>query len=218
MEVMIHTCRAREWYVNDFLAPSLIEQGIPRENITIWLDKDSIGNLASCIESFTRVSQRPGETWHLQDDVLVCRDFVERTRAAPDGLVCGFCVDVYERNTIVEGPTLAEYMWESSFPCIKIPNDLAGEFVRWIMEEGPKRPELQKLINTGKKDDTLFWIFIQENHSKLNICNMSPHLVEHVDWLIGGSIINQWRGYIVRSCRWDDEELVQELSRKLASY
>lgn len=214
---MIHTCQKREWYVHDFLVPSLLEQGLPQDDIYVWLDEKGIGNLGSCLESFTWASHRPGEMWHIQDDVLLCRDFVERTRAAPNGLVCGFCADIYERGSIVEGPTTAEYMWESSFPCIKIPNALAGEFVKWVVNEPIGRPELQKLVETGKKDDTLFWIFIQENYPEMPVTNMSPHLVEHVDWLIGGSVINQWRGYIVRSCRWDDEELVRELSRKLAS-
>ena len=40
-------------------------------------------------------------------------------------------------------------------------------------------------------------------------------MVEHVDWLIGGSTVNQWRGYICRSDLWTDEALVDELREKL---
>lgn len=214
MHVMIHACPAREWYVNDFLIPSLQKQGI--KDISVWMDSDGVGNLASCIESFTQCSLFDGDTWHIQDDVIICRDFAERIRNVPAGLACGFCVDIYERGDIIEGPTTAQYMWESSFPCIKIPNKLAGEFVFWLMT-AQKRPEINKLVQTGKKDDTLFWIFIQEEHPRMPVTNVSPHLVDHVDYLIGGSVINQWRGHIVRSCRWDDDNLISELKEKLAS-
>lgn len=95
-------------------------------------------------------------------------------------------------------------------------DNLAGEFVDWIVGS-QHRPEINKLVQTGKKDDTLFWIFMQENHKKMRVTNISPHLVDHVDWLIGGSMINQWRENIVRSCRWNDENLIIELSDKLAS-
>lgn len=210
---MIHACNSREWYVRGFLEPSLREQGI--NDITVWLDTDGVGNLASCIESFKKCSEVEGETWHIQDDVVICRDFAERIKEAPEGVVCGFCVDIYEEGQIVEGPTDAEHMWQSSFPCIKIPNPLAGEFVDWLIES-QERPEINRLIQTGKKDDTLFWIFIQEERKDMNVVNMSPHLVDHVDWLIGGSTINQWREGIVRSCRWNDENLIEELKSKLA--
>ena len=215
MHIMIHACPAREWYVNEYLVPSIVDQGISRDEITIWMDRDGVGNLAACLESFAQCSKHDGETWHLQDDVIVCRDFADRIRAAPDGLALGFCVDKYERGHIVEGPTMAHYMWQSSFPCLKIPNILAGEFVNWLVS-AQNRPEINKLVQTGKKDDTLFWIFMQENHKDMRVTNISPHLVDHVDWLIGGSTINQWREDIVRSCRWNDENLITELSDKLA--
>lgn len=215
MHIMIHACPAREWYVNEYLVPSIVDQGISRDEITIWMDRDGVGNLASCLESFAQCSKHEGETWHLQDDVIVCRDFADRIRAAPYGLALGFCVYKYERGHIVEGPTMAHYMWQSSFPCLKIPNILAGEFVDWLVS-AQNRPEINKLVQTGKKDDTLFWIFMQENHKDMRVTNISPHLVDHVDWLIGGSTINQWREDIVRSCRWNDENLITELSDKLA--
>lgn len=215
MRVMIHACPEREWYVNEFLVPSLKEQG--QNEVTVWMDRDKKGNLKSCIESFTHCSNYEGDTWHLQDDVIICRDFVERTRAAPAGLVCGFCVDIYEDDPFVEGKTTANYMWQSSFPCIKIPNKIAGEFAEWLIRDAPNRPELHRLLSQNKKDDTLFYIYMKENHKNMPIMNMVPHLVDHVDYLIGGSVINQWRGYIVRSCRWKDENLIEELEKKLAS-
>lgn len=217
MHIMIHACPARQWYVDGYLVPSLLEQGITQDEITVYTDVDGVGNLASCIKSFAQCAKEDGETWHLQDDVIICRDFAARARAAPSGVVCGFCVDIYENDPFVQGRTMAKYMWQSSFPCIKIPNALAGEFVQYLTTEAPQRAELRKLTDTGKKDDTLFYIFMKEKHRRMEVTNLSPHLVDHIDWLIGGSTINKWRGYIVRSCLWDDEILITELKEKLAS-
>ena len=52
MRYLIHTCLQRHWYVKDYLIPSMIAQGIPDEEIQVWLDSERKGNLASCIESF----------------------------------------------------------------------------------------------------------------------------------------------------------------------
>lgn len=146
--------------------------------------------------------------------MVICRDFAKRIRSAPKGVVCGFCVYKYEHE-IVKGETIPKYMWQSSFPCIKIPNEIAGEFVEWFIKE-QKREGLQKYIVTGKKDDTLFHIFMLEEHFGMNVFNMAPHLVDHIDWLIGGSTINQTRPFRARAHFWDDEELITELQKKLA--
>lgn len=211
---MIHACPEREWYVNDFLIPSMLDQGISRDEIVVWLDRSHIGNLASCLASFAECWQHPGETWHLQDDVIISRNFAERTRAAPEGIVCGFCVKQYEDSVIV-GTVMALFMWQSSFPCIKIPNELAGEFVRWL-DQNKDRPGVAQYVQTGKKDDTLFRAFVLETRPRMMVTNITPHLVDHVDHLIGGSIANQTRGFWARACLWTDDDLITELQQKLA--
>lgn len=211
MKYMIHACPKRMWYVDNYLIPSMLDQGIDKGNIVVWNDIDGVGNLASCLASFASC-QEEGETWHLQDDVVICHDFAERTASAPKGVVCGFCVGRYE-DAIVEGETYTKYMWQSSFQCIKIPNYLAVEFAEWIERE---KHRLQDHISTGKRDDLLFRIFIMEEHFSMNVYNMSPHLVEHVDWLIGGSVINQCRGFLPRGLFWEDEEIIEDLKQKLA--
>ena len=213
MLIMIHACPQREWYVNEFLVPSLRTQGIDAKEITVWVDRHGIGNLASCLASFSEVAELSGETWHLQDDVIICKDFAERARAAPKGIVCGFCVKRYE-DALVFGKTTTMFQWQSSFPCIKIPNAIAGEFVEWIHRE-KHRPGVAQYVQTGKKDDTLFYAFCQEKYPKMEIFNADPHLVDHIDWLIGGSTINQGRGFVARSCRWRDEDLIIQLQNEM---
>ena len=88
MRILIHAVPERMWYVNEFLVPSLEAQGA--DNIEIWNDTEHQGNLAACMESFA-TRKGDGGTWHLQDDVLICRNFVERCRDLDDGIVFGFC-------------------------------------------------------------------------------------------------------------------------------
>ena len=45
--------------------------------------------------------------------------------------------------------------------------------------------------------------------------NVRPNLVEHVDWLIGGSYLQPWRGYLARAEYWDDEDLIDALHERL---
>ena len=84
---MIHTCLQREWYVRDYLIPDMIGQGIPEENIEVWLDSERRGNLTSCLESFEAAGRRGSGRWHLQDDVLISKDFAEKTAEFDDGIV-----------------------------------------------------------------------------------------------------------------------------------
>lgn len=212
---MIHTCIPRKWYVTDYLVPSLLEQGILKENIYIWLDKDKEGCLKSCIKAFTECGKYSGNTWHLQDDILICHDFAKRTQNIKTDLACGFCCDILEKSEIIKGKTTVKHMWESSFPCIKIPNKIAKEFVKWIDDTSKEREDIAKYANTGKWDDILFRIFMLENHSDMEIENIIPHLVEHIDELIGGSIINRWRKFKTYGTFFKDHYLVNELKIKL---
>lgn len=217
IDIMIHACNERMWYVDGFLVPSLIAQGIPKSSIKLWIDTEHKGNLASCMESFTECGKHPGETWHLQDDVLICHDFAER--AETDGsVVCGFCHTLFEPfNTPMVGHVPAIFMF-NSFPCICIPNEIAEEFVEWFHTDAKFRPNYRDWVQSGKHDDSLWHDFFVEKHAHDYVWNLAPALVEHVDWLIGGSTCNSWRGYVCRASYWEDEYLVEELRRKLARH
>ena len=204
MQVMIHAVPARMWYVEKFLAPSLRAQGL--EPI-IWNDAEGYGNLASCVRSF-----RAGlAEWHLQDDVLICRNFAELAKKYDHGVVCGFCHGPSGDNKACRGRVYVPDLWHG-FPCMRIPVDIAREFCDWV--ESTDHEETQSwAITCNRGDDFLFHAFMEENHGMEMVTNVS--MVEHVDWLIGGSTVNKWRGYICRSDLWDDEELVEDLKQKI---
>lgn len=215
---VIHACKARMWYVDEFLVPSMLKQGITRDDILIWCDTEGKGNLISCIESFEHCGKHDGGCWHLQDDVILATDFAKRTKDADDRIECGFCHSLFEhdngRSVDRIGEVKAQYMW-SSFPCIYIPNRLAGDFAEWYYSKGSFRPEYQMLIVDKHGDDRFWRDFINECHSDEMVFNHVPSLIDHIDWLIGGSVANRLRGTNCRSYYWTDEELVEALKNKL---
>ena len=217
VEYIIHTYPGRLWYVENYLIPSMLAQGIERDQITVWSDP-GLGNLYSFMWCCAQSKGKKGGAWHLQDDVCICSDFAERTKQYNSGVVCGFCYNGYEDGEEpVTGPVFSVLMWNSSFPCIRIPHSVAAECADWFFSEGQYREDLHDLVRTGKKDDTIFHAFFTEKHRDDTVINLAPHLVEHVDYLIGGSSINQWRGHTTRGYYFEDDEAVEKLAIKLSA-
>lgn len=215
VQIMIHACPSRMWYVDEFLIPSIQEQGI--DNIDLALDDTGKGNLWACIDSFEEAGRHDGDTWHFQDDILLCSDFAERIEEIPDDVVaCGFCHTLYEpfyRPMVGKVPAIFMF---NSFPCIRIPNRIAAEFVEWFKTDARYRDNYRDWVKSEIHDDGFWHDFYTEQHPHDYVYNIAPALAEHVDWLIGGSIANDWRGYICRASYWDDEDLITELAKKLA--
>lgn len=64
---MIHAVPQRMWYVKDYLIPSMVEQGINKKDITVYVDKKKEGNLQSFLKSFAQAGAWENEgTWHMQ--------------------------------------------------------------------------------------------------------------------------------------------------------
>ena len=215
MNIMIHACPQRMWYVNDFLIPSMLAQGISEDEITVWNDTEGKGNLFSCMESFKACGERDGGTWHLQDDVIISRDFAEKTRENNDGIVCGFGCRNFGPNMEQKGRVPACFMWYS-FQCIRIPNELAGECADWFFADAMHRTEFAPQLVDRKHDDWFFRHFIMERYAKLWVTNIYPNIVDHVDFLIGGTMINkQRRIQNNRAQFFPDLDLVDSLQEKL---
>lgn len=211
MKFLIHACPQRMWYVEDFLVPSIKQQGA--ENVEVWNDIDKKGNLKACMESFAARIGDEG-TWHLQDDVIICRDFVDRCREHDEGVVFGFCCRNFGDRLDAYGDVYISDAW-NSFQCVRIPDQWARECAEWVMSEAWKEesgsPELPILWQLGKGDDTFFHEFMMCRHGYETAENLKPNLVDHVDHLIGGSSIQLWRDYLARSEYWNEYELINEL-------
>ena len=211
MKILIHACPQRMWYVQEFLAPALQAQGA--DEIEIWNDSEGRGNLASCMASFA-ARTGDGGTWHIQDDVLPCRDFVERCRQNDEGVVYGFCNEQFTDDPQQIGTVPVEDAWHS-FQCVRIPDAYARACAAWLENEGRAHEHYEIWIRSGRMDDSVFRSWLIETHGRETVRNLKPNLVEHVDWIVGGSILSPWRGYLTRAFYWDDEELVQALRRRV---
>ena len=203
---LIHLCNEREWYVKDYLIPSMMLQGIDGDDIWLWQDLACEGNLKATINAFKYISNEPGGTWHLQDDIVISQHFKQQTEEYDSGIKCGFA------NTYVQdkppGYVPVNDMWYS-FPCIRIPNSFAWHFVQWFEANKHKYPEW---LEENRHDDEFFKEYMIKQHPTMRIVNISPNLVENVDYLIGGSIINKQRGtQNINSIYWNEPQVVENL-------
>ena len=87
MKYMIHSCNKRLWYVNRYLIPSMLDQGIKLENIILWNDFLSVGNQQAFYDSCRYIKNNEPITsglWHLTDDVIISYNFARRTAHVPN--------------------------------------------------------------------------------------------------------------------------------------
>lgn len=214
---MIHAIPQRIWYVEGFLLPMLKEQGA--ENITIWNDRERKGNLEACLSAFESLEGNGG-TWHLQDDVLPCRDFVKRCEKHDEGLVYGFCCRNFNDRLNAYGEVYMPDAW-NSFQCVRIPDGYARECAEWVRSEAWRTEsasaELPILVRVNKGDDTFFHEFMIARHGTETALNLKPNLVEHIDYMIGGSAVN-WRDYVAISEYFDDRELIKETHERIKRF
>jgi hypothetical protein len=213
---MIHACLDRMWYVEKYLVPSMFKQGISRNDITIYTDANGDGCLKSHVKSFQLASEMFVDgIWHLQDDVIICRDFKERTEQYDNGVVCGFSSYYDERKHWMPGDSNGLRMWYS-FPCIRIPTDIIKEYTNWFNTYVWRDPQYEKWVKANKYDDTIFRIWMEQYHPYTYVLNMSPNLVDHVDFLLGGSKVNPNRiDKQVRALSFDDVDLINELEKEI---
>lgn len=218
MRYLIHMTPERAWYVDNFLIPSMKEQGIADELIFKWNDDSHKGNLISCMNSFVACKRIEGGTWHLQDDVIISRNFAKRTKGYQEEIVCGICIASVGPHVDSTGVVRAEHMWHS-FQCIYIPNYIAADCGRWFYSEAIHEERFKKRIADGKSDDFIFRRFVVENYrDKVDIVNLKPNLVDHIDFLIGGTLINPDRTKEMRAKYFPDTSLIEELRGKIDEY
>ena len=215
MEVMIHACPQRMWYVDGFLVPALAAQGADR--VRIWNDTDAHGCLTACMEAFASCAG-DGGTWHIQDDVLLSRDFVRAAREHDEGVVYGFCCEYFLDDPDLTGTVYVPDAWHS-FQCVRIPDSYARECAEWYFsgawrQESPE-PELYALEAKNEGDDGFFREFLQCRHGTETVRNMRPNMVEHVDLLLGGSVLHAYGEYRATAHYWNDKDLVAQLRTEL---
>lgn len=196
MKYLIHCYPPRMWYVNNFLVPALNKQGIT--DITIFEDKNYEGNLKSFINSlkYIRDNFNPNEgTWHLQDDILLSSSFGKiSSNVNEQTLTCGFASKAGDMKKVdCIGLQEMSKSW-MSFPCIMIPNSYSIEFIEWFEREVETKGLFNKRYLENKHDDFYFQWFCRHIKKNDKCLNLSPNIVDHIDYLINGSYCNKKRG------------------------
>lgn len=201
------------WYVQEYMIPSMLEQGILKENIRVYNDEAGEGNLRACMNAF-KTCEGDGGTWHLQDDVAISSDFKTRTEWYDHGLVCGFSSKYYDGDLEEKkGAVERKNMW-FSFPCMRIPNSWARECADWVLTYIIGNPVYKTYWEKGKNDDWAFRQYLKTFHKDCVALNIMPCLVDHVDYLIGGGSGGQ-RKEPVRAQYWADDKLIENLKYRL---
>lgn len=211
---LIHTYPKRQWYVEQYLIPSMLKQGIDINDIRVYNDTNNEGNLRACMRAFAGVPDDDEGTWHLQDDVIICSDFKERTEMYDNGLVCGFSSLLYDGDIqCKKGAVKRDDMW-FSFPCIRIPNKWARECGKWVQSDIIGNPVYKRYWEKGVNDDWAFRLYLSTFHKDCVALNIMPNLVDHIDYLIGGGS-GGTRKKPCRSQYFTDGYLVDELEEQL---
>ena len=223
MKYMIHACPKRMWYVNDFLIPDMLRQGISVDDIIIWNDEKEEGNLTAWRKSCEYIKGNfPVEEgiWHLQDDVVLSNDFAEKSveMAKMDMIVNAFVSKrANPKKYASVGKRLVRRYW-FSFPCLYIPNRYIHSFVRWYYENGVVEEPYKSVIDQNKGDDYLFWVAVKVFHRTEYIYNLAPNLADHIDYLLGGSVCNGQRGGYATAEYFEDHKKVEELALAIQEY
>ena len=105
-------------------------------------------------------------------------------------------------------------MWYS-FQCMRIPNDIARHCYTWFYERIENDPTFEAWAKT-KHDDYIFHKFMERYYANDSVLNLAPNIVDHIDYLLGGSLINKIRGDMnVRSIHWDEDDTLHILIERL---
>lgn len=219
MKYLIHTFPKRLWYVEKYLIPSMIEQGIKKKDIYIYNDENGFGNLFAFLDSIrfiiNNLSKEKG-LWHLQDDVIISKDFKERTESINklniDNIVVNGFVNKWYANLEKSGRVNVKDYWYS-FPCIYIPNRYLEDFINWIEKVKTQAPYRKKYIS-GRYDDYFFYKFLEIEYPTDEMVNLKPNLVDHIDYLLGFTSGKRSKKE-VRAEYFEDLDLVKNLERSI---
>ena len=224
---MIHCCPKRLWYVRDFLLPSMLEQGIDGSHIFIYNDKNKIGNLRAWVDSCNRLAVLSKDksiehVWHLQDDVVISKNFKKVTEEyddVPIQLICGFTC-CYDEKPLTGTHQLIEEKFWYSFPCIRISTKLTTEFANWANCNLWQSKHFASAVRRNNCDDLIFKEWLYDNYGDLYEHNLCPNIVNHIDKWIGGSQCNQQRSddQDTMSAFWEDSGELEKIEKELKAY
>ena len=85
------------------------------------------------------------------------------------------------------------------------------EFLEWFYDDS-RQQQYRKEIAEGKHDDMFFKDYLCTYYYDKNVYNLAPNLVEHIDFMMGGSVINKQRIKTeTRAAFWGEDDVLADL-------
>lgn len=222
MKYIMRSYIERRWYVENFLLPSMYNQGIKPEDIEVFEDDGTLGNLMGFVYVMDYIAKNhdPNEgLWHIQDDIVICKNFAEiNQNANPKFLTCGFASslgDGYEKVKKTGWQTMNN-SW-MSFQAVLIPNKYCAHFVKWFNDRVVKGGLFRKRYALNKPDDFFFHWFITHEYPDDLAYNMCPNIVNHVDNIVGAYCNPQNTGKNI-SYYWLEDDLISQLRKDVNEF
>lgn len=139
---------------------------------------------------------------------------MDNTTDSENTIICGYVWTKDEKLDCVGHVTPQDMWW--SFPCIRIPNKIARECGSWFYYGARNEKKYTRWLRAKKFDDWFFREYLKLYYPDYDIINLKPNLVDHIDYLIGGSVTNNERNDNIVQAQWfDDLDLIDELRVKL---
>ena len=108
-------------------------------------------------------------------------------------------------------------MWYS-FPCIRIPDETARMSAQWFYNEARYDGRYDPWAH-GKKDDDVMFRWFLKQHEPVLALNLYPNIVNHIDYLLGGSVINSARAKDINTMAkyWKDTKTLEKIEKELSN-
>jgi len=214
---VIHTSPKRIDFVQGYMIPCFERYGI--KDIIVWNDVKMEGQLQAwtkCAEWIVMNKPDYEGTWHLEDDVVPCKNFkaIADSVSAEGIIVQGFVTNNPFADFKGKTGKLPVQCLPYGMQCIYIPNFYLKGFIYFV----------DKYVNTGlyhKRQydcgtlysDNVFRGLVRKYCKDSCVNILEDCMVEHIDYLIGGRSIKKQKFTDRRAIKFDNYEEVELLKR-----
>lgn len=195
------------------------------EDIIVWNDEEMTGQLTAWTDCAAWIATNRKDyigTWHLEDDVIPCKDFKtisETVIGEGNMIVQGFITDNPFSDFKGETGILPVRYLPYGMQCLYIPNDYLKGFIYFA--DNYVKPGLyhkrQYECGTLYSDNVLRGM-MRKYYPNAMVNILEKCMVEHIDDMIGGRSIRK-QAYTKRKARsFDNLEEVEQLRKWVKAY
>lgn len=212
---VIHTSPKRIDFVNKYMIPCFKRYGI--KDIYVWNDEKMIGQLDAWTDCARWIVEEKSDfcgTWHLEDDVIPCKEFKRLSESLPAmaEIIQGFITENkdFDFNGTLGVSTVKDLSYGTQ--CIYIPNSFLKGFIQFVDEYVKTYNYRAGQYRRGTLyADAVLRAYLRRYHKDATICNPDSCMVEHIDYLIGGRSVKKQKLYTTKARKFDNYYEVERL-------